>query len=73
MGENTSWADLNRDGRRMERLIRDMETKYKNTDNHDLKMAYFDRLDKATNTKMKLAEIVLGVKKLLRKAEKVYV
>lgn len=67
----TNWADLNRDGRRMERIIRDMETKMK-TPNIDtgLWFAYMDRLLKCTHEKAIIVQIVLPVKSVLRKAQK---
>lgn len=63
---NTKWSDLNRDGRRLEGIIKDMNTKYYKEQNIDIKMAYADRLLKATATKAKIAEVVLGVKELLK-------
>ena len=67
---NTNWADLSRDGRRLERIIKDMDTKQKNTENNeDLKIKYIDTLIKITNQKVHIAEIVLNVKRLVQFAE----
>ncbi len=63
---NTKWSDLNCDGRRLERIINDMETKYLKVSDVDLKLAYLDRLLKATHEKALIADRVLGVKKLLK-------
>jgi hypothetical protein len=71
----TSWLDLNYDGKRMESLIREMRSKAKKAsldDNHDLFFAYVDRMIKAQNTKLNLAEIVLNVKGFLALAQKQY-
>ena len=63
---NTKWSDLNRDGRRLEAIIKDMNTKYWKEPNIDIKFAYADRLLKATHEKALIADRVLGVKKLLK-------
>ena len=63
---NTKWSDLNRDGRRLEAIIKDMNTKYWKEPNIDIKFAYSDRLLKATHEKALIADRVLGVKKLLK-------
>ena len=65
---NTNWADLNRDGRRLERIIKLMETKMK--DNPQLELSYIDRLIKLTHEKKEIVDTVMGVKKLVRKLEK---
>ena len=72
---NTSWLDLNHDGKRMELILREMRTKSKiaiKEGNMDLYFAYVDRLIKAQNTKTHLAEIVLNVKGFLALAQKQY-
>ena len=63
---STKWSDLNKDGRRLEGIIKDMNTKYWHEENHDMQMAYLDRLLKATHEKVLIADRVLGVKKLLK-------
>ncbi len=65
---NTSWADLNKDGRRLERIIKQMDTKMKLYP--DLELAYLDRLLKCTHEKREIVEIVFSVKKLVKKLEK---
>jgi len=66
----TNWSDLNRDGRRMERIIKDMNTKLWKCQNPELALSYADRLFKATHTKIMIVDRVLGVKKLLKEADK---
>ncbi len=65
---NTNWADLNRDGRRLERIIKHMETKYKN--NPGLELAYINTLVKLTHEKREIVELVMSVKMLVKKLEK---
>ena len=62
----TKWSDLNRDGRRLEAIIRDMNTKYWTIQDPELKLAYADRLLKATHEKVVISDRVLGVQKLLK-------
>ena len=74
MGDNTSWADLSRDGRRLERIIKLMETKMSvPLIETSLWFAYLDRLLKCEHEKAYMAEIVLGIRRVLRKAEKITV
>ncbi len=76
---SVDWADLNIDGRRLKRIIADMDHKQakiiKNTnptqDDITLYFAYIDRIIKATNTKAGLAEIVLNIKRTLIELRKV--
>ena len=75
MNTKKSWTDLAVDGRRLERVIRLCETEIsKNLENqnHDMILAYIDRLIKATAQKEKLADIVLGINHLRKLAEKKY-
>jgi len=67
---STDWTDLNTDGRRLNRIIRQLETKIKNETNDDMKLAYIDRLIKCTHEKSQLAQLVLGVQEVLREAKK---
>ena len=62
----TDWSDLNRDGRRMETIIRLCFNHMKSENDFDRKMGYLDRVIKATNQKVQIVEIVLGVKEVLR-------
>ena len=71
----TSWFDLNKDGKRLERIIKQMETRMKLIDVNDdeqvsLYLAYCDRLIRATATKVNIAETVLGIKAILSEARK---
>ncbi len=79
---SVDWADLNIDGRRLKRIIADMDHKqakiihkWKDTsptqDDITLYFAYIDRIIKATNTKAGLAEIVLNIKRTLLELRKV--
>ena len=70
---NTNWADLNRDGRRLERLIKWCESNLETELDLGRKFGYFDRLLKATHEKREIVDIVLGVKKLRKEAEKLFV
>ena len=66
-----NWTDLNKDGRRMDKIIRKCMTEFtKKENNHDIKLAYLDRVIKATQTKEKLAITVLGVRDALINARK---
>jgi len=70
---SVDWADLNIDGRRLKRIIADMDHKQAkiikkpspSQDEITLYFAYIDRIIKATNTKAGLAEIVLNIKRTL--------
>ena len=66
----TDWADLNRDGRRMD-IIKQMYKKSKLQTETSLELAYIDRAIKATNTKTNIAEIVLNIKRTLKEVQKV--
>ena len=65
-----NWTDLNKDGHRLNRIIRQLESKIKNETNDEMNLAYIDRLLKATHEKSQLAQIVLGVKEILKEAKK---
>jgi hypothetical protein len=65
-----NWTDLNKDGRRLNRIIRQLESKIKNETNDEMNLAYIDRLIKCTHEKSQLAQIVLGVKEVLKEAKK---
>lgn len=67
---NTAWYDINRDGRRLDRIIKMMYTKAKNEEDFTMQMAYIDRLIKATNAKVNIAETVLNIKQILAEARK---
>jgi len=63
---NQNWTDLNKDGRRLNRIIRQLESKIKNETSDEMKLAYIDRIIKATHEKSQLAQIILGVKEILK-------
>ena len=65
MATNNSWTNLNNDGRRLERIIKLCETNISKAmgDNpdqtdHDLVLAYIDRLVKATTQKSHVVDFV---------------
>ena len=68
MGEN--WADLYRDGRRLNRIIRILESKIKQEKNDEIKLACIDRLIKTTHEKVLIVNMVLGVQDILKEAKK---
>ena len=61
---------MNKDGRRLNRIIRQLETRLKNETKDEMKLAYIDRILKCTHEKSQLAQIVLGVKEALKEAKK---
>ena len=68
MGEN--WTDLYKDGRRLNRIIRLLESKIKNETNDEMALAYIDRLIKVTHEKVQLANTVLEVRGILKENKK---
>lgn len=72
---STSWYDLNRDGKRLEKLIKEMSTKAKNVDWENehavsIYLSYVDRIIKASTLKVHVAETVLQIKQILAEARK---
>lgn len=66
-----NWTDLNKDGRRMDKIIKICLKEFTKKENgHDLKLSYLDRLIKSTLAKEKLAITVLGVRAVLEEAKK---
>ena len=59
-----------KDGRRLNRIIRQMESKIKNETNDEMKLAYIDRIIKVTHEKSQLAQTILDVKEILKEAKK---
>ena len=59
-----------KDRRRLDPIIRQLESKIKNETNDEMKLAYIDRIIKCTHKKSQLAQIVLGVKEVLKEAKK---
>ena len=67
-----SWTDLRVDGKRLDRIIKMCETLANDhKDTPSLQMAYMDRLIKAENTKINLAELVLRVDLTLKEIQKI--
>lgn len=69
----SSWTNLSSDGRRIERIIKLCETEIATAlieRNHDLVLAYIDRLVKASHQKERFADLVMGISHLRKIAEK---
>ena len=68
MPNNTKWSDLNKDGRRVEGIIKQMNTVFwtQIEKNPDLALSYVDRIVKLEQVKTQLVDRVLGVKKMLK-------
>jgi len=66
----THWADLDTDGRRLERIIKICETKMKSETDDNIKLAYIDRIIKASGQKLQVTDMMYGIKMLRRLAEK---
>jgi hypothetical protein len=65
-----NWTDLNRDGRRMDRIMKLCMGKFLNQEISDeLRLAYVDRVLKCTEIKHRLAKTVLGVDEVLKEAK----
>jgi len=64
------WADLNCDGRRLNRIIRILETKLKKTVDDDTIIRYANSIAFVTGKKVEIADRVLGVSYLLKRHEK---
>lgn len=74
MQGKTDWTDLNRDGRRLEYIIRQCHKKAKNSliqENDEMYFSYIDRVIKATNAKASLADTVLNIQKVIRFGKKI--
>lgn len=69
----TSWTDIDVQGRRMAKVVRNCETqyeKYLKEGDHDLAMAYIDRLVKASSHQSQLTNMNLKLNMLFKLAEK---
>ena len=71
------WTDLDVQGRRMNKTVKLCETMIANLlkeedKDHDLIMAYIDRMVKTSHHQSQLTDMVLGVKLIRRLAEKKY-
>lgn len=69
------WSDLDVDGRRLESIIKQVTTKmniHLNAGDDDLALAYLDRVLKASNQKLQVTEMSLGIKQIRRILEKKY-
>lgn len=59
------WTDLGTDGRRLNRIIRILERKLKNTDDDNMIIRYSNSIGFLTLRKLELAKIHLGIKEVL--------
>ena len=68
----SAWYDIEKRGRRLEAIFKDMNTKYWNLleTNPDLAFAYFDRMLKLENVIQPYVEDITGLKKLLKQGSK---
>jgi len=65
-----NWLDLYKDGRRLNRIIRQMETRLKNKTDDDICLALIDRIIKCTHEKAQIVNVVLGVKEVLKESKR---
>ncbi len=69
---NKEWTDLNQDGKRLNRIIRILETKLKKTEDDDKTIKIANSICYLTSKKVEIADRVLGVSHLVKKLEKKY-
>ena len=60
------WTDLYIDGRRLDRVIRRLEKRIKNTEDDEKIIKLANSITYVTSKKMELVDIVLGVESLLK-------
>lgn len=63
---NSSWLDINIDGRRLNRVIRLLETKLNKATDEDTIVRYANSIAFITGKKIEIVDRVLGVKELLK-------
>ena len=63
------WADPNNDGRRLNRMIRYLETKMKKCKDDDRIIKYANSIGYLTSKKIEIADMVLGILDIVRKQE----
>ncbi|KAF6244333.1 hypothetical protein [Nitrosopumilus sp. b2] len=59
---NQNWADLNKDGRCIERHLRMLDRKLKKTTDPEIIIKYCNSICYLTSSKIELVSIVLGIK-----------
>jgi len=69
---NMSWANLYIDGRRINRIIRYLETKMKKATDDDKIIKYANSIAFLTGKKLEIADRVLGINHILKIAERNY-
>ena len=67
---STKWADLYTDGRRINRIIRYLETRMKKCDDDDRIIKYANSIGFLTSKKIEIIDIVTGVRALLNMGKK---
>ena len=67
-----NWTDIDKDGRRLDRLLRLLDRKLKKTIDDDKIIKYCNSICYITSKKIELVNIVLGVRELLKQGERKY-
>ncbi len=67
-----NWTDIDKDGRRLDRILRLLERKLKKTTEDDKIIRYCNSICYITSKKLELVNIVLGVRELIKQGEKKY-
>ena len=67
-----SWHDLYTDGRRLNRIIRYLETKMKKATDDDKIIRYANSIAFLTGKKVEIVDKVLGVEHIIKNSEKNY-
>ena len=65
-----NWTDIDKDGRRLDRLLRLLERKLKKTTEDDKIIKYCNSICYITSKKIELVNIVLGISHLRKKSDK---
>ena len=65
--KHTRWTDLYRDGRRIDRIIRYIETKMKKATEDDKIIKYANSIGFLTSKKIEIVDLVLGVEDIIRR------
>jgi len=69
---NTSWAEIPIDGRRLNRIIRLVETKLKKATDDDKIIRYANSIAFLTGKKLEIADRVLGIQQIIKSGQKNY-
>jgi len=66
-----NWTDLATHGKRLNRIIRTLEKKMKNTDDDDIVIRYSNSIGVLTEKLVNIAKLHLGIKDVLEKNEEI--